>query len=440
MANAGQTKALLDGLMKDVYGEQKLESMVPDFGILYKKIKFSEAKKIGRDYVKAVSLSREAGFTYGAGLQTLSGIISQGVDDAKVRGVPLTLQAGWAYDAAAAMASDKGAFINSTAHKFQCMMEAAVFRIELQMLYGNQGIAVTDASTGTASPATGDYLTAVTNTQDVIVAIDPLYWAAGIFAGCEGAYVSFFRNSDNSTGSAADGGDSSNTENKFEIRSVDVANKSITVITKDATEAAALVVELEANPYNVYFYGAKGNEMVGLKTILSNTGSLYGINSATYSAWKGNTYAVGTANLTLKKAFLAVSQAVGRGLLEDATLIVNPLTFATMANDEAALRQYSGKVSTADRGVENIEFVGPNGKIEVVSHPLLHESLSMCYPSKKAERIGASDLTFKRPGGSDEMIQEMATQTGFECRLYSDQAIFLPEPSKSILITGIANT
>jgi hypothetical protein len=439
MANAGQTKAVLDGLMKDVYGENKLESMVPDFGILYKKIKFSEAKKIGRDFAKAISLSREAGFTYGAGLQTLSGIISQGVDDAKVRGVPMTLQAGWSYDAAAAMASDKGAFINSTAHKFQCMMEAAVFRLELQMLYGNIGIAVTDASTGTASPATGDYLTAVTNTQDVVIAIDPLYWAAGIFAGCEGAWISLYRNSDNSTGSAADGGDSSNTENKFEIISVDTSAKSITVRTKDATEAAALVVELEANAYNVYFHGAKANEMVGLKSIVSNTGSLYGISAASYSTWRGNTYAVGSANLTLKKAFLAVSQAVGRGLLEDATLVVNPLTFATMANDEAALRQYTGKVVTADRGVENIEFVGPNGKIEVIAHPLMQESLAIAFPTKKAERIGASDLTFKRPGGSDEMIQEMATQTGFECRLYSDQSIFLPDPSKSVLITGISN-
>ena len=53
MSNAGQTKLLLDGLMKDVYGDSKLESMVPDFGILHKRISFSQAKKIGRDFVKA---------------------------------------------------------------------------------------------------------------------------------------------------------------------------------------------------------------------------------------------------------------------------------------------------------------------------------------------------------------------------------------------------
>jgi hypothetical protein len=53
MANAGQTKTTLDGLMKDVYSNEKLESMTPDFAILKKIIKFDSANKIGRDFVKS---------------------------------------------------------------------------------------------------------------------------------------------------------------------------------------------------------------------------------------------------------------------------------------------------------------------------------------------------------------------------------------------------
>jgi hypothetical protein len=381
-----------------------------------------------------IALSREAGFTYGAGLQTLSGIISQGVDDAKVRGVPMTLQAGWAYDAAAAMASDKGAFINATSHKFQCMMEAAVYRLELQYIHGSRGIAVTDSEQDSvAIVAAGD-----NGNNYAIIPINPLYWAAANFAGSEGALVSFIASSDNSTASAAAG--VGNVVNKFEIISVDTDAKTITVKCYDATASAALVVEVEAAAYNVYFFGAAGNEMVGLRAISANTGSLYGINAANYSVWRGNSSAVGSANLSLEKIYLGLAKAVGRGLLEDVVILVSPMSFATMANDEAALRQYNSKIMSADRGVEAIKFVGPNGSVEILPHPMCFESQAIAFPIKKCERIGATDLSFKRPGGNDEMIQEMSTQTGYECRLYSDQSIFLPDPAKCVLFTGISNT
>ena len=53
MTSTSHTKSTLDGLMKDVYSDEKLVNMVPDFGLLYKMIDFEKAKKIGRDYVKA---------------------------------------------------------------------------------------------------------------------------------------------------------------------------------------------------------------------------------------------------------------------------------------------------------------------------------------------------------------------------------------------------
>lgn len=49
---SAHTKSTLDGLFKDVYGD-KLDSLIPDFGILTKRIGFSSAKKTGRDFVQA---------------------------------------------------------------------------------------------------------------------------------------------------------------------------------------------------------------------------------------------------------------------------------------------------------------------------------------------------------------------------------------------------
>lgn len=434
MTGYAHTKSTLDGYLKDVYADGGLEKLVPDFGLLYKMISFEAAKKLGRDFVKGVQLTREAGFTYGAGLQTLAGIVNGDGDDAKVRGASFLLQSGWSYDAAAALANgDKASFVSVTSHKFANMMEAAVYRAELQLLYGSAGLGIT------ATDSAGDTLIAVTDTNKVVVPFTSATWSAGIWSGSEGAHISLYE-VDSDTASAVEGNAAPTaTVNKFQITAVDPANKAITVACKDATEAGKLVVELEDEAYNVFFYGAHGNEMVGLQSICGNTGTLFGINGANYSLFKGNSYSAGTANLTLKKVFLAVAQAVGRGLLEEVTCVVSPSTFATMANDESALRQYTGKIVTADRGVENIVFNGPNGKIAVMPHPMCKDEMAMIFPHKKASRIGSQDLSFKRPGGGDDMIQEMATQTGFEVRLYSEQALFIPCPNKTIIITGISN-
>jgi hypothetical protein len=403
MSSGAQTKATLDGLYKDIYAD-KLDSLLPDFTYLMKKISFSEAKKTGRDFVKAVKLTNEQGFTYGAGLQTLSGIISSDVDDAKVRGSSLTLQAGFSYDAAANMASTKAAFIEGTKFKFMSMMEAASYRIELQMLYGGSGV-------GTVASA---------NDGADTITISAATWASGIWAGQEGAAIDIY--------------DSTGVTLRVSTAVVAVTDSTLTLTLTAATNLSAVVAGDV-----VWFKGAKGNEMTGLRSIVSNAGSLYGVSGATYSLWQGNTYAVGAANLTLKKIYQGISLAVGKGLMEDVDVLVNPDTYATLANDQASLRRYNAASAEAVNGFESIKFYGPNGTINIVSHQLVKAGEAMAFPSKRAERIGATDLTFNTPGKGEEMFQQMATQTGFECRLYSEQAIFLPCPAKGVLFTGISN-
>lgn len=425
------TKLTLDGLLKDVYSDEGLQSLTPDFAILYNRIPFKTAQKVGRDFVQAVALSRESAFTYGAGLATIVAGNSAFADDAKVRGSALTLESTWSYDAAAAMTSSKEAFISGTEWKMRSMMEAMAFRIEAQILHGSDCLGVADSSQ--------DSVTAVTNTSQAIIPITSASWSPALWSGTEGAYVSFFRSADGTTASAAAGSDSSNTVNKFEVAAVDVVNKTITVKTKDGTEAAALVAEVEARDYNIQFYGALTNEMVGLHKIATNTGTLYGIAGGSYSMFKGNTFACG-GNLSLKKIYQAVAMAAGRGLNEAVMCIISPASFAILANDEAALRQYVTQVKKADRGVQTIEFVGPTGTIEVVAHPMQKEGQAVIVPTKKLSRVGACDVTLKRPGqNSDEMVYELATQTGFGCRAYSEQSIFLPAPCMCTIITGVTN-
>ncbi len=414
--STGHEKSTLDGLFKDVYGD-KLDSLVPDFGILTKKISFSTAKKTGRDFVAAVKLSNEHGFTYGAGLKTLTGAISSNVDDAKVRGSSFTLQTGFSYDAAANMvAGGKEAFISGTKFKFMAMMEAATQRLEQQLIYGGLGLGIMTDSTNVNATTTDLLISAVS-------------WAPGSWAATEGAQVDVYN-----------GNTKVNVNGPLVVVSIDAVSAQKKVQVSGASADITLVDALAAGSYTVKYTGSHDNEMVGLRSIAASTGSLYGV-SGSYGLWKGNSVALGSnENLTLKKIYQGLVPSIGKGLMEDVTVLVSPATFATLANDEASLRQYNTQSKKAERGFGEIEYTGANGAIVVLAHPMAREGEAIAFPIARAERIGSTDLTFKTPGREDEMFLQMPTQTGYECRLYSEQAIFLPAPAKCTVFTNISNS
>jgi hypothetical protein len=397
-----------------VYGD-KLDSLIPDFGILTKKISFSTAKKTGRDFVAAVKLSNEHGFTYGSGLAALAGVISSNVDDAKVRGSSFTLQTGFSYDAAANMvAGGKEAFISGTKFKFMAMMEAATQRLEQQLIYGGLGL-------GTMTDSTNVNAT----TTDLL--ISAASWAPGAWAGTEGAQVDVYN-----------GNTKVNVNGALTVASIDAVSSQKKVQVTGAAADITLVDALSAGSYTVKYTGSHDNEMVGLRSIASSTGSLYGVGGS-YGLWKGNSVDVGAANLTLKKIYQGLVPSIGKGLMEDVVILVSPATFATQANDEASLRQYNTQSKKAERGFGEIEFTGANGAITVLAHPMCREGEAIAFPIARAERIGSTDLTFKTPGREDEMFLQMPGHTGYECRLYSEQSIFLPAPAKCTLFTNISN-
>lgn len=405
--NTANTKATLDGLLKDVYGDA-LDNLRPDFGVLVSKIPYRAAKTTGRDWVESVHLTHEHSVTYGAGLQTLQNIVPSVVDDAKIRGSAMTLRTAFSYDAAANMASSKGAFIDATKFKFQNLMESATYRLELQMLYGSAELGVVASADNTAKTIT----------------INAATWAPGIWSSAEGAPISVYTAAGTLRFATS-------------IVSISASTKTLTV------DPAAVLTAVVATD-RIVFAGSFGNEMVGLRSICaagtaSGPSSLYGISSAAYTMWQGNVYPVGAAALTLRKIYDGLVPAVGKGLMEDVVVLVSPATFATLANDEAALRRYTAKTSKGDRGVDSIQFVGANGSIEILIHPMVREQEAMAFPIKRAERIGASDLTMKVPGNQGDLFLNLPDQTGYESRLYSEQAIFLPSPAKCVLFTGISN-
>ena len=77
--------------------------------------------------------------------------------------------------------------------------------------------------------------------------------------------------------------------------------------------------------------------------------------------------------------------------------------------DQSALRRYGAYTATSENGFEGIKYHSVNGTIELVAHPFVKEGdgFLLANPKKRLMRVGASDITFRRPGMKDQIFLEI---------------------------------
>lgn len=415
----------LTGLFKEAYGPD-VNNLIPESAKITKMVNFvPRDKETGNLYHQPVIVSNEHGVTYAtvdAGAFALNTAISMQMKDAQIAGAQILLRSSLSYDAASRASNNVKAFMKATELMVQNMMESGTDRLEIACLYGASGLATCASSVNT-------------NATTTVVQISTATWATGIWLGKETCKIQFYNGSSLI---------STSTDSIFTISVVDVANRKLTV-TGTATGITALDSDLAgagAGVTKIFFNGAKSNEMSGLDTIITNTGSLFNVDAAAYNLWKGNTYSAGSAALTMGKILSGTSLAVQRGLNEKATVFMNPDTWTNVASDLAALRKYDGSYrrEKAENGVESISFYHQNGELELVGWNKVKEGEAFIIPMKRVRRLGSTDFTFKTPGREDEIFLHLADNAGYELRLYTDQAIFLETPARATKITGIVNS
>lgn len=322
------------------------------------------------------------------------------------------------YEAAARASNDKKAFVRATSLLVKNMYNSSAKRLEVACLYGDSGLGQAVSQTGTSA------------TQRVVQLSDAT-WASGIWAGSEDTEINFY----NGASLVSSGADA-----VFVIAAVDLINKRLTV-TGSSTGITALVSAIAA-PLDIFYKGAKGKEMAGLNRIVTNAGSLFGIDAAQFALWKGNTFNA-NGELSLKKILQAVSKAVERGLDEDVVCMVSPATWASLSSSQAALRSYDQSYSSkhGENGSEKYTFHGQNGKIEIHSSIYVKEGEAFIFPPKRLKRIGAMDLNFKMPGREqqEDFFIELSNAAGYELRAYTNQALFCDTPARLVKVTGITN-
>ena len=60
-------------------------------------------------------------------------------------------------------------------------------------------------------------------------------------------------------------------------------------------------------------------------------------------------------------------------------------------------------------------------------------------PSKRVLRVGASDITFRRPGMQDRIFLEVPDVAGLELRAFCDQGVIITVPAQCTKYTGITD-
>lgn len=408
----------LDGLFKEVYGTSVIE-LLPNAVRLIKDFEYVQRdSREGNAYNQPVRLTRAHGWT----LSTAGDAFPLHPpepgqhDNARIQGSSFVLRDAISLDAAAKLSqsgNDKRAFVAGTSHVVEGMTETASFILELQLMYGRSDLGVISSRTsGTGTASQVFQLTAAT-------------FVAALWSGLENGFVEFYTS-----------GGVALTPSGAQITAVDVENRKLTcsgvAAELDAVGSATLPV--------VYLRDTKSAGMVGLRSIVNNSATLFEI-PATYSLWTGNTYTISSAACSFIHIMRAMNKPVGRGLMGDYRFYMNPSTWTDCMNDLAALRRYAGNAGKGDlkQGAGGLEFECQSGSVELVPHIFVKPSECLGVPKDKGMRVGASELTFQMPGVG-KVWENLPDHAGVGIRCYWNQALFLPCPSQCVLITGIVNS
>lgn len=415
------TNVTLDGLAKRIFGE--LIKTLPDFALVQELMPFQSRAKTGEEYEVEVVLSRSHGVTFqrtsARTVYSLNEPRTMQTEPARTAGSEITFREQAAYGMiAAAEAAGERAYEGALPLLMGSVYDSHRFYLELLMLYGNSptGIMVIESHTDATTTGT---LTATSQS-----------WATGIWSQMEGAAIDIYNptltTKRNGTG-------------PITVGRVDADSRTYD-ISGDEADLNAIV-----NGDVVVPIGAKGETLDGIDKQLTNTGSLFGINAATYGLWQSNVLDAGSAPATMALIMRGLKLGVGRGLISKSmTALVNESVFADIANNAAALRTFTeSQKMGVEQGTHKLTFAGSNNNmLELVSHPMVKQGDIFIVNPRDWIRGGEADITNGLPGkerSGERFFFDLPSSTGKEFREFSSQFLMGTKPSQQVKISNIAS-
>jgi len=405
-----------EGWFKPVFG--KYIPLVPINDKLQQLIKFSEGDSEGEYFTEPIGLQLEHGVTYASansGAFALDPPIASVTKKALINGSQHVLRCAIDYETCAKANKSQKAFGRALKQQFVTMKESIHKRLEIDLWCGQSPLGLVSAVASN------------------LITIAPAEFAAGFWSGMEGALVEFF-----------DFAGTTQRTGTGKIIAVDIDAGTITL------ELATLPTGISAGGGGdrIYFktqHITTGDRtMAGLQKILTNTGSLFGIDAAVYSLWKATSAAMSAA-LQFDNIQRIIARMVGKGLDTNLVLLVSPYTWADLLVEQAANRRYVTERVRFENGAEAIRFYSQNGYVDIQASFYCKAGYAFLVSPTEWKRVGATDLTFEMPDagmfpGVGTFFRPLADNAGIEWRCYDHQALYTAKAGRSGVFTGIVNT
>jgi hypothetical protein len=426
MVNLGETLSTAAANFKQTYDTDINSMPLPEEAVIQEEVDFVTANQRpagGANSVwnEPVLVKLPSAFTYGGGLQSWQTIVPSQLSYASLGGSNIALQDAVSFDSISGAMNSKGAFMDMAKYTLMALQKASRRQLETDLLYGSVGEGQT--SLGTNSDSTTE-----------VVTISSATWAPAIWSGFEGAPINFYHSSSKiGTG-------------PFNIASVDIANKTITVtgVSGDITSLDnAIKVGGSGYTLDIYISNSYGSQMVGMKSILTTTsGNLFGLSTTNYSVWQPNSFDCGSAPLSLGKIEDAAALASARGGKDlDLDTLVNPVNYANLVVEASSARRFdsSYKKDKLDNGAKYLEYFGPTGLIRVVNHAFVKQGEAFMVPLENCKRVGSIDLVFDLPGYQQQnaLYVPSSVFTGILLAMFTNQALFLKTPSFGVYLSNV---
>lgn len=403
---------------KNRYG--KKNDALPLVAKIQEAIPFSSRAKTGRNYVEPVKLTSSHGLTIKGGssrgtVYAYESAVSPEMDEVEISGCEITLRDRIAIGAvAAAMGGDTsyGPIVDETVME---LMRSHRAYLEIFMLYGQSSI-----GTITGTPSTSG--------SNKVCTITDATWAPGIWARGENMRVDVY---------SAVGGTQRSNAATMVVEAIDFTNRTVE-LSGDAGDLGDI-----ASGDVIIIRGADGatGMFTGIDKVVTNTGSLHGIDAATYSLWRGNHKALSSAvPLTMGVLHAATAEAVDRGLEGAFSWFVPTRSWQNLADNESALRRYADQNGKEYKtGASKLSFIGANGAaMDIIPHPCVKWGEAFGLTPDEWVRGGESDLVDSLPGTpKDQFFHHVEGYSALDVLNYSSQFLFCRKPSRQVKISNL---
>lgn len=413
--NAESVASTLDGEFKRQFADKK--NLVPEQAILQQegRIAFDTANKNGDDYQVTVRVRRSQGDTWAGGstggtAYALNPAIPGQLKPARVSPTNFTKREQIPYAAISRSQDGKQAFTPVMDDIVEDMVTGARFAQEMALLYGGDSIGIISSVSGASTTRTW-----------VITAQS---WAIGLWTQMEGASIDVYD---------AVGGTKINTNASVSVTAVDGSTRTISV-SGNATDLTNILATHVILPL-----GASGQWFSGIKAITSNTGSLFGIDAATYGLWKSNITDAGNTAFSMLLANKNAALIASRGGMGDTTLLVSSFVWSDLNNDLSGLRVYANDTKREmTLGTNSIKFYAQTGTLEIVPHPMVKAGDAFMLQTNTWRRVGSTDVTFNLPdAGPDRFLVQLSDNAGVEIRNNFDLGLICMVPARNGYIKNI---